>query len=53
MAPLLRIEFPDDPMMRVSHETIYLSLFVEGGGELRRELRAARALQGRVRCWER
>jgi transposase, IS30 family len=34
----LRIEFPDDPMMRVSHETIYLSLFVEGRGQLRREL---------------
>jgi IS30 family transposase len=34
----LQIEFPDDPMMRVSHETIYLSLFVEGRGLLRREL---------------
>jgi IS30 family transposase len=34
----LRIEFPDDPMMRVSYETIYQSLFVEGRGELRREL---------------
>ena len=34
----LRIEFPDDPMMRVSYETIYRSLFVEGRGELRREL---------------
>src|SRR5579862_4142241 len=34
----LRIEFPEDPMMRVSHETIYQSLFVEGRGELRREL---------------
>jgi len=34
----LRIEFPDDPMMRVSHETIYQSLFVQGRGELRREL---------------
>jgi transposase, IS30 family len=31
-------EFPDDPMMRVSHETIYKSLFVQGRGELRREL---------------
>ena len=26
----LRIEFPDDPMMQVSHETIYQSLFVQG-----------------------
>lgn len=34
----LRLEFPDDPMMRVSYETIYQSLFVEGRGELRREL---------------
>ena len=34
----LRIAFPDDPMMHVSHETIYQSLFVQGRGELRREL---------------
>jgi IS30 family transposase len=34
----LRLEFPDDPMRWVSHETIYLSLFVQGRGELRREL---------------
>lgn len=34
----LRMEFPDDPMMWVSHETIYQSLFVQGRGELRREL---------------
>src|SRR6202035_3262144 len=34
----LRLEFPDDPMMWVSHETIYKSLFVQGRGELRREL---------------
>jgi IS30 family transposase len=34
----LRIEYPDDPMMRVSHETIYQSLYVQGRGELRREL---------------
>jgi transposase, IS30 family len=34
----LQLEFPDDPMMRVSHETIYQSLFVQGRGELRREL---------------
>jgi IS30 family transposase len=44
----LRIEFPDDPMMRVSHETIYQALFVQGRGELRREL--ARCLRtGRTR----
>jgi transposase, IS30 family len=34
----LRIEHADDPMMRVSHETIYQALFVQGRGELRREL---------------
>jgi IS30 family transposase len=31
-------EFPDDPEMRVSHETIYLSLFVQSRGALRKEL---------------
>jgi IS30 family transposase len=30
--------FPDDPEMRVSHETIYLSLFVQSKGALRKEL---------------
>ena len=51
----LRIVFPDDPMMHVSHETIYQSLFVQGRGELRRELtrclrsgRTARRHQGRA-----
>jgi IS30 family transposase len=34
----LRQEFPDDPDMWVSHETIYKSLYVQGRGELRREL---------------
>jgi IS30 family transposase len=34
----LRIEFPDDPMMQVSHETIYKTLYVQGKGELKREL---------------
>ena len=38
IAERLRIEFPHDPMMWVSHETIYQSLFVQGRGELRREL---------------
>jgi IS30 family transposase len=48
IARRLRIEFPDDPMMRVSHETIYQSLYVQGRGELRREL--ARCLRtGRAR----
>jgi IS30 family transposase len=34
----LRLEFPDDPSMRISHETIYQSLYVQTRGELRREL---------------
>jgi transposase, IS30 family len=38
IAARLRIEFPGDPMMRVSHETIYQALYVQGRGELRREL---------------
>ena len=38
IARRLPLEYPDDPEMRVSHETIYQSLFVQGRGELRREL---------------
>jgi transposase, IS30 family len=34
----LQIEFAGDPIMWVSHETIYQALFVQGRGELRREL---------------
>jgi IS30 family transposase len=34
----LRLTYPDNPEMRVSHETIYQSLYVQGRGELRREL---------------
>jgi IS30 family transposase len=34
----LVIDFPDDPEMRVSHETIYQSLYVQGRGALKREL---------------
>jgi len=55
IARRLQMEFPDDPMMWVSHETIYQALFVQGRGELRRELhrclrtgRARRRPQGRV-----
>ena len=34
----LVVEFPDDEEMRVSPETIYQALYVQGRGELRREL---------------
>ena len=37
----LKLEFPDRPEMRVSHETIYQSLYVQGRGALRRELAAS------------
>ena len=35
---MLRREFPEQPEMWVSHETIYQELYVQGRGELRREL---------------
>jgi IS30 family transposase len=45
----LTLDFPDDESMRVSHETIYQSLFVQGRGALKRELtvclRTGRALR--------
>jgi IS30 family transposase len=34
----LSVTYPDDPEMQVSHETIYLSLFVQTRGALRKEL---------------
>jgi len=36
----LWLDFPDDASMRVSHEAIYQSLYVQGRGALRRELTA-------------
>jgi hypothetical protein len=38
IAGWLPLAYPQDPVMRVSHETVYLSLFVQGRGALRREL---------------
>jgi len=53
----LVVLFPDDPGMRVSHETIYRSLYVQGRGGLRRELvkclRTGRALRKPRRTTER
>jgi len=36
----LMVEFPDDPGMRVSHETVYQSIYVYPRGGLKRELAA-------------
>ena len=45
----LKVEFPDDDSMRISHEAIYQALFIEGRGALKRELvtclRTGRALR--------
>ncbi len=38
IAARLVLDYPDDLEMRVSHETIYQSLFVQGRGALRQEL---------------
>jgi IS30 family transposase len=49
IAHRLRIDFPDDPSMRISHEAIYQSLYIQGRGALKRELvsylRTGRALR--------
>jgi transposase, IS30 family len=37
----LEVEYPDDEEMRVSHETIYESLYLQARGELRTELKLA------------
>lgn len=52
----LILDFPEDETMRISHEAIYQSLFIEGRGALKRELaaclrtgRALRVPRGRSR----
>jgi len=45
----LRVDFPDDDSMRISHEAIYQALYIESRGALKRELvaclRTGRALR--------
>jgi transposase, IS30 family len=56
IAGVLAKTYPDRPEMQVSHETIYKALYVQGRGELRRELtkclrtgRGLRKPRGRTR----
>jgi IS30 family transposase len=51
----LKLDHPDDEGMRISHETIYRSLYVQSRGELRRQLtanlrtgRSTRRCRGRI-----
>jgi len=49
IANRITIDFPDDESMRISHEAIYQSLYIQGRGALKRELvwcpRSGRALR--------
>lgn len=45
IAGRIRVDFPDDPSMRVSHEAIYRALYVQGKGALRHELACEQALR--------
>ena len=49
IAERIRVDYPDDESMRISHEAIYQALYVQGRGALRRELvaclRTGRALR--------
>jgi IS30 family transposase len=56
IAHRLRLDFPHDETMRISHEAIYQALYVQGRGALKRELvaclrtgRALRVPQARTR----
>jgi IS30 family transposase len=60
IANRIKLDFPDDESMRISHEAIYQSLYIEGRGALKRELvwclRTGRALRAprersRRRTW--
>jgi IS30 family transposase len=49
IAARLRLDYPDDTRMRISHEAIYQALYIQGRGALKRELtqclRTGRALR--------
>jgi IS30 family transposase len=49
IANRVKVDFPDDESMRISHEAIYQALYIEGRGALKRELvwclRTGRALR--------
>lgn len=49
IAQRLKVDFPEDPSMRISHEAIYQALYIQGRGALKRELsaclRSGRALR--------
>ncbi|MDP9850053.1 IS30 family transposase [Streptosporangium lutulentum] len=49
IAHRLKVDFPEDDTMRISHEAIYQALFIQGRGALKRELvaclRTGRALR--------
>lgn len=56
IANRLRLDFPDDESMRISHEAIYQALYLESRGALKRELvaclrtgRALRVPRGRAK----
>jgi len=38
ISAFLKVEYAQDPEMQISHETIYLSLFIQSRGALRKEL---------------
>ncbi len=49
IANRIKVDFPDDESMRISHESIYQALYIQGRGALKRELilclRTGRALR--------
>ena len=57
IANRLRVDFPDDTSLRISHEAIYQALYIQGRGALKRELvhclrigRALRVPRGRAQA---